>query len=312
MSQPTRPTVELEFRQAEAAPDGAVPSRGARAGFVGAFVRTVRPGRASSPAGRIAVGALVVVAVAGVVVGAGALLGDTGKQTVASSAGSDQGKAAALPSPSSPSGSPSGSPSVGANNKRGQAGTGTGGKKAAPPAKPVTFQGVSGRGCTSATVSYAEYGWYNNGDAGWWTLGGGSWTGDGCNGQFSDMPMSGNANADTAGQAMMWGFTVGPRAQDCTLSVYVPTSSSARDVAVTAAHFAVVNGTTMSSITYADPSGDRFIDQRDHHSAWLPLGTYPVRNGTIGVRLTNRGDPNGYPETFPHLAGGAVKVECRG
>ncbi|MEV4346920.1 hypothetical protein AB0J83_20885 [Actinoplanes sp. NPDC049596] len=122
----------------------------------------------------------------------------------------------------------------------------------------------------------AENGWYANGNAGWWTLGGGSYTGDGCDGRFADMPMSGS-DADSAGQSIVWGFQVGSAAQSCTLSLYVPTSSSARDVAARSAHFAVVHGTTA---------------------------------GMIGVKLTNRGDPNGYAESYPHLAGGAVGISC--
>jgi hypothetical protein len=108
----------------------------------------------------------------------------------------------------------------------------------------------------------------------------------------------------------MWGFNVGSKAQSCNLWIYVPTSSSARDVAATAAHVAVVHGTTIDSTTYNDPAGDHVIDQRNHRSSWLWLGRYPVNNGTIGIRLTNRGNPNGFPESFPHLAGGAAEVEC--
>ncbi|MEO3747904.1 hypothetical protein [Plantactinospora sp. B5E13] len=174
----------------------------------------------------------------------------------------------------------------------------------------VTYTGVAGRGCTSPGTTYTEHGWYTNGDAGWWTLAHGSYTGNGCNGQFTDMPMSGDANRDTAGQAIVWGFKVGSRAQQCTLSLYVPTSASSRDVAATNAHFAVVHGTTIDNTTYVNPSGDKYVNQGAHHSSWVTLGTWPVHNGMIGVKLTNRGNPYGYPMTYPHLAGGAVKARC--
>ncbi|MEV4346912.1 hypothetical protein AB0J83_20845, partial [Actinoplanes sp. NPDC049596] len=122
-------------------------------------------------------------------------------------------------------------------------------------------------------------------------------------------PMSGS-DADSAGQSIVWGFQVGSAAQSCTLSLYVPTSSSARDVAARSAHFAVVHGTTAGNTTYVNPSGEKIVNQSAHHSSWVALGTFPVHNGMIGVKLTNRGDPNGYAESYPHLAGGAVSIVC--
>ncbi|MEV4410281.1 hypothetical protein AB0J66_49655, partial [Actinoplanes sp. NPDC049598] len=59
-------------------------------------------------------------------------------------------------------------------------------------AKPVTYRNVAGYGCAVNGASYTENGRYTNGNAGWWTLGGGSYTGDGCDGRFADMPMSGS------------------------------------------------------------------------------------------------------------------------
>jgi hypothetical protein len=40
------------------------------------------------------------------------------------------------------------------------------------------------------------------------------------------------------------------------------------------------------------------------------MGSYPLRNGAIGVKLTGRGLQYGYPVSDPHIAGGAVRARC--
>jgi hypothetical protein len=282
------------------------------------------------------VGALVVVLSTGGVVGLSALLGGDSKTAeaaasngggagiLAASDGPDAGAAQFGQRPANGGGAVNGggTPTEGA----GTGGTGSGGvptpggagaTTAAEPhtdaakktVKKATYHGIAGLGCAINGASYAEYGRYTNGDAGWWTLGAGSHNHDGCDGRFTDMPMSGS-ESDTAGQAIMWAFQVGSASQSCALSLYVPNSSSSRDVAARSAHFAVVHGTQTGNTTYASPSGDRIVNQSAHHSSWVSLGTYPVHNGQIGVKLTNRGSTAGYAMTYPHLAGGAVRISC--
>jgi len=184
-----------------------------------------------------------------------------------------------------------------------------------PPAQParvkaVVYDAIAGLGCTGKGTSYSHHGWFKNGDKGWWTLAYGSTREGGCDGRFDDMPMSGQAHADTAGQALVYGFKVGPARQTCALAVFVPTSSSARDVIAAPAHAVVITGTTIDAPLYTSPAPEKFVNQRDHHSTWLPLGSYPVTNGAIGVRFTNRGYSASYPVTDPHVAGGAVRARC--
>jgi len=305
---------------------------GARGGFVGAFVRSMLRGLHSSVVGKLAVGALVVVLTAGSVLGLNVLLrGGAPKTTEAaarSSAGPERSSAPAgprTPAPGTASAPPANKPAavrpgvapapppaarpVAAPTTSPPGRTATQASAAARQRpKAVTYTNVAGLGCTINGASYVENGFYENGDAGWWTLGYGSYTGDGCDGRFTDMPMSGN-QSDTGGQNITWGFAVGGGAQSCTLSLYVPYSLSKRDVAAKSAHFAVIQGTT-SGPTYTNPGGDRIVDQSRNHSRWVGLGTYPVRNGAIGVRLTNRGSTTGYDVTYPHLAGGAVRINC--
>jgi hypothetical protein len=119
---------------------------------------------------------------------------------------------------------------------------------------------------------------------------GGSYTGDGGDGRFADMPMSGT-NSDTSGQAIMWAFQVGTRDQLCSLWPYVPTSGSPRDAAARSAHFAIVHGTSTGNTTYVNPPGDKLVNQGAHHSSWQSLGTYGVTNGMIGSSSPTAGRP---------------------
>jgi len=181
-------------------------------------------------------------------------------------------------------------------------------KKPAP--KPVTYDAIAGLGCTGEGTSYRNYGWFKNGSAGWYTLGQGSTREGGCDGRFDDMPMSGDPHRDAPGQAMVYGFRIGSADQLCDLYVFVPTSPSPRDVIAVPAHLAVITGTTIDAPLYSSPAPDKYLDQRDHHSTWLSLGRFPVGNGAIGIKVTNRGYSDGYDVTYPHVAGGAARARC--
>ncbi|MFF5075624.1 hypothetical protein ACFY36_01120 [Actinoplanes sp. NPDC000266] len=178
-------------------------------------------------------------------------------------------------------------------------------------AKAVTYSAVAGLGCTGAGAIYSAYGWFKNGNAGWWTLAQGSTREGGCNGKFDDMPMSGSAGADTAGQALVWGFHIGAAPQVCSLWIYVPTSASKRDVIASPVRLVVMTSTKIDSTPYPGAAGERTVSQAAaNHSRWVPIGNYRVTNTTIGVKLTNRGNAGGYPVTYPHIAGGAVRARC--
>lgn len=310
-------------------PDDQSRGKGFRGGFVGAFVRSVRRGQQSSAVGKVAVGALVVVLSAGSVTGLSVLLRRKDSSTTAATAQATTTAAQSAPSSAGPSmslpASPSVSPSPGGRQEGGSSVTqsvaskslalkskspaAAAATKTTDASAKITYSNFAGLGCAVNGASYVETGWYKDGNSGWWTLADGSYLGHGCDGRFTDMPMSGT-ESDTSGQTIMWGFKVGSAAQSCTLDLYVPNSSSARDVAAKSAHFAVVYGTSTGNSTYTTPSGEHIVDQSAHHSSWVSLGRYPVYNGQIGVKLTNRGSTSGYTVTYPHLAGGAVMINC--
>lgn len=93
------------FPARDAETEDTQPNRGARSGFVGAFVRSVQRGQQVPVAGKVAVGALVVVLAAGSVVGLSVLLHGTHSSISTDAAASSTGLAGgASGAPSKPTG----------------------------------------------------------------------------------------------------------------------------------------------------------------------------------------------------------------
>jgi hypothetical protein len=299
--------------------------------------RRVRQLLTGSPRAQVAAGGVVAVLVAGVAVGIGALHGDGSAPALASTAGETRDArtgpqsarrppAPVTEQPAAPAQRIGEAPPPTAEPAPGELAGGAVApvevtRPAAPTApvapttkkpatKPVTYDAIAGLGCTGKGTSYRNYGWFKNGSAGWYTLGQGSTHEGGCDGRFDDMPMSGDPHRDTPSQAMVYGFQIGPAEQLCDLYVFVPTSPSQRDVIAVPAHLAVITGTTIDAPLYGSPGPDKYLNQRDHHSTWLSLGRFPVGNGAIGIKVTNRGYADGYDVTYPHVAGGAARARC--
>ncbi|MEV7601203.1 hypothetical protein AB0O91_27945 [Kitasatospora sp. NPDC089797] len=178
---------------------------------------------------------------------------------------------------------------------------------APPPAKPTqpapppapTYHGVAGPGCGGST-SMQQSGWYDDGQKGWRKNSGG-YTGDGCGGGFTSMPMSGAANKDDNSNTVVWTFTTGPLTTgSCRLSVYVP------------------NGDLKSvggAPTYYTVQGRSFeVNQVSYRGQWVSAGTFPLSGGRIAVTMHSRGQDwvGDSVKTFAHHAASAVKADCTG
>ncbi|MGW4039396.1 adhesin, partial [Streptomyces sp. NPDC004778] len=112
-------------------------------------------------------------------------------------------------------------------------GTGTDSPDTSPPSsKPPEdgdrFTQWAGPGC--ATGAYEERGRFENGDAGWYTVENGGFDGDGCDGRFSAIPMSGSPTEDR-GSTAVWSWHLGRGFSECALTVFVPDSGRPRDAA---------------------------------------------------------------------------------
>ncbi|MFH8592062.1 MULTISPECIES: hypothetical protein [Streptomyces] len=324
MSQPNKNT----------GPDG--PSR---SGFAETFAKGARtPKRGLAPGRRVWKTALGLPVLAGVGVGAVALA-TLGASQVRFGDGQEQAVAAAKQPQPTKTGAPA--PAVKPSKSAGPASPTPGapapGGKAGPPAnspkepekkdtpspdakKPsdpprvaganakVTYTGLAGPGCpTPPGGGYQEQGAYNDGGKGWYGLTGGSTREGGCSGQFTSVPMSGDANKDAKGRVMWW-FAPGPESRSCQISVYVPEGPSEPDV----------NGhpTTYHVLTDAFNRDSKYgsftVDQAGHRGSWQPGGTFEVRQGKIAVKLLDRGIDHGPGRDRAHHGVGPVKVTCHG
>ncbi len=105
----------------------------------------------------------------------------------------------------------------------------------------MTYSGVAGYSCPGgASHGFSEVGRYTNGQIGWYSVGSGAWSGNGCAGRFDAMEMSGYAASDDPRCYAVWWFAPGSASKRCDVSVYVPSSSNSRDVAGKPAQYFVM------------------------------------------------------------------------
>jgi hypothetical protein len=165
----------------------------------------------------------------------------------------------------------------------------------APSVEP--FVAVSGWDCGID----ANHGFDVSGRTGdWYTVATGGWAEDGCHGDFEAIPMSGKAT-DDPNQYAVWWFNPGPGHSRCALSVYGPKSDRQQDSAARAAQFSVLagrGGAPMASVA---------LDQTVDRGSWKTLGTFPVSQNGIALRLGNRGVPGASGD---RLAVSQVRASC--
>jgi hypothetical protein len=209
--------------------------------------------------------------------------------------------AAGGPNLSSGGTSGGGSGGTSGGSSGGSSGGTTGGQ---PGAAPARYAATAGSGCTSAGVTVHAYGWYNQGRSGWQTNTAGGYTGDGCDGKYASMPMSGNANQDDSSNFVLWTFATGQVSSgSCQVQVYIPDDSSITAVGGTSAFYTVADG--------SGPVGSFTVDQVAHRGQWMNAGTYPVSGGQLDVQLHSRGvDYSNSGGDNAHLAAAAVQVSC--
>ncbi|MFZ3474339.1 hypothetical protein ACODT3_04390 [Streptomyces sp. 4.24] len=241
-----------------------------------------------------------------------------GSTDTGNAGGAGQGGTSAQGGPGSPGGGGSGGPggSGGGNGGNGGGapggGSGAGGAglppapAPAPPAAAKTYQAVAGAGCSGSGTGYSQNGWFDNGQAGWKTYSGG-WSGDGCKGTFTAIPMSGAAGKDNGNYAL-WTFRTGAVSSGrCKVSVHIPNNKDIKAVGGSPAYYTVQNSLSPGSGTI----GSFTINQRTNLGSWVNAGTYDVRGGQFAVKLHDRGqDWVGNTKTYAHDAASAVRVSC--
>lgn len=208
------------------------------------------------------------------------------------------------------SGHTSGSSSTSSNTNTG-AGTGSSKKSgagvaSAPPA--ATFDAVGGGGCSGSGTSFSTYGWYDDGESGYLSVGSGGLDGDGCNGSFVALPMSGDANIDD-GNYMLWTFHTGSVGSgSCAVDVYIPNVDNTVEVGGDPSYYTVQDSAAAGS----DTVGSFSVDQTSNLGRWAYGGTFRVSGGVLAVMLHSRGiDWTATASTDAHHAADAIKVSCK-
>ncbi|WP_030247092.1 hypothetical protein [Streptomyces sp. NRRL S-350] len=303
------------YSQPDGGGDGYVP--GADAPGNPPADQPLQPGQPAQPAGAPAPGEGVVPAAVGAAAAAalpGVVPAPGGGQGAAPGTGRPAGGGAApgqaAPPASAQGGGQGGGQGAGAPQTQPQQPPAAqqppaGQQPAPPPAKPVqpapppppTYNGVAGPGCGGST-SMQLIGWYDNGQEGWRKNSGG-YTGDGCSGGFTSVPMSGDANDDKS-NSVVWTFNTGSLTTGtCQLSVYVP-NGDLKAVGGAPTYYTVQNKTFP-------------VNQVASRGQWVSAGSFPLSGGRIAVVMHSRGlDWNGGTKTYAHHAASAVKANCTG
>jgi hypothetical protein len=216
----------------------------------------------------------------------------------------------ALPPSASVSASASASASASPTGQ-GSPSPGPSGSATASPKPPGGRQGAAysawaGPGCSGGGV-YTERGRYSEGDAGWYTVNSGGRTGNGCDGRFTAIPMSGSATRDGEGTAT-WSWYLGSGYTTCSVSVVVPESNRDRDVAG--------KPTTYLILTDDDAGASAIrsfeVDQTSLRGSGVIVEKIPVFNQQLSVRLVDRGvDRGSAAREGAHHAAAQMRADCR-
>ncbi|MFF5899355.1 adhesin [Streptomyces argenteolus] len=180
----------------------------------------------------------------------------------------------------------------------------------APPSGPADtgryrYSAWAGPGCTTGV--YEEFGRFESGDAGWYTVEAGGFEGITCDGRFSAVPMSGSP-VETRGSSAVWSWHLGDGFRECALTVFVPRSIRDTDVAGDPSVYRVRSDPRDPDSAYTGFS----VRQPGHRGTSVAVGTYPVKGDTFAVQLTDRGrDWGDASRVGAHHAAAQMKASCR-
>ncbi|MFI9588442.1 adhesin [Streptomyces sp. NPDC052236] len=216
----------------------------------------------------------------------------------ASVSASASGSGSASASPTGP-----GSPSPSASGSRGTTATP---KPPGSRGQGAAYSAWAGPGCSGGGV-YAERGRYGDGNDGWYTVNSGGRRGDGCDGRFTAIPMSGSATKDGGGTAT-WSWYLGSGYTSCSVSVVVPESNRARDVAGKPTTYHILTGDDAGASAIRSFE----VDQTALRGSGVIVEKIPVFNQQLSVRLVDRGVDRGSAEREgAHHAAAQMRADCR-
>ncbi|MFJ4970869.1 adhesin [Streptomyces sp. NPDC088755] len=172
------------------------------------------------------------------------------------------------------------------------------------PEEGHRFTEWAGPGCTAG--EYREYGRFERGEAGWYAVASGGFTGGGCDGRFSAVPMSGSPTEDR-GSTATWSWHLGEGFRECALTVFVP-QGRARDAAGDPSVYRVLSDPADADSAYTGFA----VRQTQHRGSPVEVGDYPVKGDTFAVLLIDRGRDWGASDRVgAHHAAAQMKASCR-
>ncbi|MEU2762310.1 adhesin [Streptomyces sp. NPDC006863] len=173
-----------------------------------------------------------------------------------------------------------------------------------PPVDGGRFTQWAGPGC--ATGTYEERGRFESGDAGWYTVENGGFDGDGCDGRFSAIPMSGSPTEDR-GSTATWSWHLGRGFSACALTVFVPDSGRPRDAAGEPTVYRVLSDPDDADSAYTGFA----VLQTEHRGSEVPVRSYPVKGDVFAVQLIDRGrDWGDARRVGAHHAAAQMRASC--
>ncbi|MEU0159173.1 adhesin [Streptomyces sp. NPDC006261] len=174
----------------------------------------------------------------------------------------------------------------------------------APDESGRRFTQWAGPGCTAG--EYREYGRFERGEAGWYAVASGGFTGGGCDGRFTAVPMSGSPTEDR-GSTATWSWHLGEGFRECALTVFVP-EGRARDVAGDPTVYRVLSDPADADSAYTGFA----VRQTQHRGSAVEVGNYPVKGDAFAVLLVDRGRDWGASDRVgAHHAAAQMRVVCR-
>lgn len=170
---------------------------------------------------------------------------------------------------------------------------------AAPGPAPSAWTATAGDDCPhdgTRGVTMNQGG--ADGGSGWTLAVSGDWTGDGCRGDYRYTPASGD---DLPGHdGFVWWFRPeGIRSGNCSVRVHIPQTETWY-AGGRPAYYTVRSGTRGAVV------GAFTVDQVRHRGQWVDAGRFPLHDGQLSVRLSDRG------RTRDNVAAGALSVRCTG
>ncbi|MFJ8436040.1 hypothetical protein ACIQ9P_32545 [Kitasatospora sp. NPDC094019] len=177
-----------------------------------------------------------------------------------------------------------------------------------PAAAKATYSAIGGGNCSTASVAYAQHGYWEQGSTGWLSSSTGGYSGSGCNGKYVSLPMSGSDTKDDKDNSVVWTFSTAPvTTGSCTIAVHVPNNSDYKLVGGKPAYYTVQNSSTPNSGVI----GDFSVNQTSSRGSWVTSKAFAVSGGKISVMLHSRGlDWAGTATDKAHIAASAVRADC--